>query len=110
MVNGSKIRSFLTKSLLFFYTLFSPLSLISKEGVVLPPNIKLHEKELKAMGLQIPVDKLYNDDGTGLNNAVVLFGRGCTGEIISPNGLLLTNHHCGYASVQRLATTGKDYF
>ena len=110
MVNGSKIRSFLTKSLLFFYTLFSPLSLISKEGVVLPPNIKLHEKELKAMGLQIPVDKLYNDDGTGLNNAVVLFGRGCTGEIISPNGLLLTNHHCGYGSVQRLATTGKDYF
>jgi hypothetical protein len=63
-----------------------------------------------AAGLEIPVSKLYNSDGSGLNNAVVLFGRGCTGEIISSQGLLLTNHHCGYGTVQGLATVEHDYF
>jgi hypothetical protein len=110
MFNASKIQSFLTKSLLFFYAISASSPSSGKEGMRLPPDIKAHEKELKAMGLQIPADKLYNENGAGLNNAVVLFGRGCTGEIISPDGLLLTNHHCGYGSVQRLASAGKDYF
>lgn len=63
-----------------------------------------------ASGLQIPVEQLYNEDGTGLNNAIVLFGSGCTGEIISPKGLILTNHHCGYGTVQGLSSKEKDYF
>jgi len=62
------------------------------------------------MGLQIPIEQIYNKEGTGLNNAVVLFGRGCTGEIISSKGLILTNHHCGYGSVQGLSSEGNDYF
>src|SRR5690606_25266578 len=64
----------------------------------------------KKMGLEIPVSQLYNADGTGLNQAIVLFGRGCTGEVISPQGLLLTNHHCGYGTVQGLSSSEKDYF
>lgn len=82
----------------------------AKEGMWLPPTIKGREADMKATGLQIPVEKLYNDQGTGLNNAVVLFGRGCTGEIISPKGLLLTNHHCGYGTVQGLSSKEQDYF
>ena len=62
------------------------------------------------MGLEIPVEQLYNEQGTGLNNAIVLFGRGCTGEIISTKGLILTNHHCGYGSAQGLSNTEHDYF
>ena len=68
----------------------------AKEGMWIPATIKDREADMKTMGLQIPVEKLYNDNGTGMNNAVVLFGKGCTGELISGKGLLLTNHHCGY--------------
>lgn len=82
----------------------------AKEGMWIPATLKGHEKDLKAAGLEIPVDRIYNEQGTGLNNAVVLFGRGCTGELISGQGLVLTNHHCGYGSVQGLSSTGQDYF
>lgn len=76
----------------------------------MPPQLKNQEAEMVAMGLNIPIEQLYNADGTGLNNAVVLFGSGCTGEIISPKGLLLTNHHCGYGTVQGLSSKENDYF
>jgi len=82
----------------------------AKEGMWIPATIKNREKDMKAMGLEIPADILYNSVGSGLNNAVVLFGRGCTGEIISPKGLLITNHHCGYGSAKRLSSAGKDFF
>ncbi len=85
-------------------------SAFSKEGMWLPPTLKFREADMKALGLQIPVDKLYNEAGTGLNNAVVLFGTGCTAELISSKGLLLTNHHCGYGTVQGLSSRDKDYF
>ncbi len=85
-------------------------SAIAKEGMWLPPSLSSQEREMKAAGLQIAIDKIYNENGTGLNNAVVLFGKGCTGEIISSKGLLLTNHHCGYSSAQALSGDGKDFF
>lgn len=83
---------------------------LAKEGMWLPPNIKNQERDMKAAGLQIAIDKIYNENGTGLNNAIVLFGKGCTGEVISSKGLILTNHHCGYGSAQALSSTEKDYF
>lgn len=82
----------------------------AKEGMWLSPLLKGRETDMKNAGLQIPVEKLYNESGTGLNNAVVLFGKGCTGEVISSKGLILTNHHCGYGTVQGLSSTEKDYF
>ncbi len=85
-------------------------SLSAKEGMWLPPLLSQQEAQMKKMGLEIPVSQLYNADGTGLNQAIVLFGRGCTGEVISPQGLLLTNHHCGYGTVQGLSSSEKDYF
>ncbi|OSZ81787.1 hypothetical protein CAP35_00525 [Chitinophagaceae bacterium IBVUCB1] len=83
---------------------------MGKEGMWLPPTLKNRENDMKKMGLQIPVSQLYNEDGTGLNNAVVLFGKGCTGEVISSRGLVLTNHHCGYGTVQGLSSKENDYF
>ena len=102
--------SLLTKSLIIFFIILNASPAHGKEGMWVPATLKEHEKEMKAMGLQIPVDQLYNKDGTGLNNAIVLFGRGCTGEIISSKGLVLTNHHCGYGSVQGLSSAENDYF
>ncbi len=84
--------------------------LYAKEGMWLPPTLSKQERDMKAAGLQIAIDKIYNEKGTGLNNAVVLFGKGCTGEVISPKGLILTNHHCGYGSAQALSSTEHDYF
>ncbi len=85
-------------------------NIYAKKGMWMPPLLKKQEAEMKSMGLEIPIERLYNADGTGLNNAVVLFGSGCTGEIISSKGLLLTNHHCGYGTVQGLSSKEKDYF
>jgi hypothetical protein len=82
----------------------------AKEGMWLPPTLKQRAADMKAEGLEIPIEQLYNAQGTGLNNAVVLFGRGCTGEIISSQGLVLTNHHCGYGAVQALSSREHDYF
>jgi hypothetical protein len=75
-----------------------------------PATLQASPSDIIKNGLEIPISKLYNADGSGLNNAVVLFGKGCTGEVISGQGLVLTNHHCGYGTVQGLATTQSDYF
>ncbi|MEO6833955.1 MAG: S46 family peptidase, partial [Chitinophagaceae bacterium] len=98
-----------TGTILLFVCTLSNFS-FAKEGMWLPPNLAKRAADMKAEGLELPLDMLYNTNGTGLNNAVVLFGRGCTGEVISPNGLILTNHHCGYGSVQRLSNREHDYF
>jgi len=76
----------------------------------MPPKLRQQEREMKEAGLQIAIDRIYDEKGNGLNNAIVLFGKGCTGEIISPRGLILTNHHCGYGSAQSLSSPEKDYF
>ncbi len=110
MFSTTKYSSLLTKGLIFILFNFPVFQAFSREGMWIPATLKNHAKDMKADGLQIPVDILYNEKGTGLNNAVVLFGRGCTGEVISPLGLILTNHHCGYGSVQGVSTTEKDYF
>lgn len=105
-----------SKLLLFYKTLiiiilvgFGSTS-YARKGMWMPPLLKNQEANIVAAGLGIPLDMLYNADGTGLNNAVVLFGSGCTAEVISPKGLLLTNHHCGYGTVQGLSSKEKDYF
>ncbi len=97
------------KAILFFSAFITSVA-NAKDGMWLPPLLKQQEADMIAAGLQIPVSKIYNENGTGLNNAVVLFGRGCTAEVISSKGLILTNHHCGYSSVQGLSTTLNDYF
>jgi hypothetical protein len=87
----------------------SASTLPAREGMWQPSQLKRQETDMQKLGLKIPVEKLYNDSGTGLNNAVVLFGKGCTGEMVSNNGLLFTNHHCAYSTAQSLSTGTKNY-
>jgi len=110
MIQKFRIANFILKTACFAFLFGSSAPAFSKEGMWLPPTLKNREADMKQMGLEIPIEKIYNENGTGLNNAVVLFGRGCTGEVISSQGLLLTNHHCGYGTVQGLSTREKDYF
>lgn len=64
---------------------------------------------MKKQGLKLQADDLYNPNGVSLKDAVGIFGRGCTGEIVSPEGLILTNHHCGYGAIQQHSSVEHDY-
>ena len=64
---------------------------------------------MKKQGLLLEADDIYNPDKVSLKDAVGIFGGGCTGEIISPEGLILTNHHCGYDAIQQHSSVEHDY-
>jgi hypothetical protein len=76
------------------------------EGMWMPHQMK--DLNLKALGLQMNPDDLYKKDGTGLMSAVVNLGGG-TGEFVSPEGLVLTNHHVAYGAIQRASSKDNDY-
>ena len=79
------------------------------EGMWLPNMIKERIKAMRKMGFKLKTDDIYSDDKASLKDAVVQFGGGCTGEFISAEGLLITNHHCGYGSIQKLSSVEHDY-
>ena len=68
----------------------------------------LKDKMIQA-GLQISVDEIYSPDAPSLKDAIGIFGGGCTGEVVSPNGLVVTNHHCGFSFIQQLSTVEHNY-
>src|SRR5436190_21630563 len=79
------------------------------EGMWIPLLIGKNIADMQAKGCKLSAEDLYSANHSSLKDAIVLFGGGCTGEIISSQGLVLTNHHCGYGSIQRLSTIEKDY-
>ena len=79
------------------------------EGMWLPNMIKSRIKEMRKMGFKLKANDIYSDSKASLKDAVVQFGGGCTGEFISAEGLLITNHHCGYGSIQKLSSVEHDY-
>lgn len=90
--------------------LFSIAPLRADEGMwILPLIEKLNNKKLAELGFKISAKDIYDINKSSLKDAIVHFGGGCTGEIISGEGLLLTNHHCGYGVIQRLSTVENDY-
>ena len=86
------------------------LTAFADEGMWLLPYLqKTNYADMKAAGLKLKATDIYNPDGPSLKDAIIIFGPGCTGEIVSPDGLIFTNHHCGYSSIQQLSTTENDY-
>ncbi|MBP3483432.1 MAG: S46 family peptidase [Alistipes sp.] len=80
------------------------------EGMWLLPYLqKMNIKDMRSKGCKLSADDIYSVDKSSLKDAIVIFGGGCTGEIVSPNGLLFTNHHCGYGSIQELSSVEHDY-
>ena len=80
------------------------------EGMWLLPLLKkMNAGAMKQAGCKLTPEQIYSVNSTSLKDAVVQFGRGCTGEIISNQGLLVTNHHCGYSNIQALSGIGHDY-
>jgi hypothetical protein len=90
--------------------LLLPTLLLAGEGMWLPIFLQqFNEKEMQTMGMKVTAEDIYSVNKSSMKDAVVIFGGGCTGEIISPQGLLLTNHHCGFGQIQSHSTLEKDY-
>lgn len=83
---------------------------MADEGMWLLPLIeKLNYSKMRDMGLKLTAEEIYSINEKSIKDAIMIFGRGCTGEVISSNGLLLTNHHCGYEAIQQHSTVKHDY-
>ena len=86
------------------------LNASSKEGMWLPMFLQqLNLAEMQAMGLELTAEDIYSINNGSLKDAIVHFGGGCTAEVISGEGLLLTNHHCGYGQIQSHSSVENDY-
>ena len=86
------------------------LNMVAKEGMWLPMFLQqLNETEMQAMGLELTAEDIYSINNGSLKDAIVHFGGGCTAEVISGEGLLLTNHHCGYGQIQSHSSVENDY-
>ena len=82
---------------------------IADDGMWLPSLISQRIADMQAKGFKLTAEDIYSINQASLKDAVVLFGSGCTGEIVSKDGLLLTNHHCGYSQIQQHSSVEHDY-
>jgi len=89
--------------------LLSPLSHADEGMWLLPLLEKLNSETMQNLGSRLTPEQIYSVNEASIKDAVVQFGGGCTGEIISPNGLLVTNHHCGYSYIQALSSEENNY-
>ena len=84
--------------------------LLSAQGMWIPLLLeKQNEKEMKALGLKLDADDIYSNFDPSIKDAICQFDGGCTGEMISGEGLLLTNYHCGFDAIQQLSTLENNY-
>ena len=79
------------------------------EGMWLPSEILKKIKDIQSQGFKLSAEDIYSVNKSSLKDAVVRFGGGCTGELISPEGLLITNHHCGFGQIQSHSSVEHDY-
>jgi hypothetical protein len=101
------------KRALLFLQLFIitfTINLRADEGMWIPMFVdRLNYEDMQKLGLKLTAEEIYSINNASLKDAIVIFGRGCTGEIVSPEGLLLTNHHCGYGQIQAHSSIEHDY-
>ena len=95
--------------LIFFFLFFVASIVKADEGMWLPSLISQRIGDMQDKGFKLSAEDIYSINQASLKDAVVLFGRGCTGELISNKGLLITNHHCGYGAIQKHSTVEHDY-
>lgn len=95
---------------LLFIALFS-VSVYAQQGGMWVPSLLggMNESEMKSLGMKMSADDIYHVNNSSLKDAIAHFNGGCTSEVISPQGLLLTNHHCGYGEIQSHSSVENDY-
>ena len=90
--------------------LLMPAALRADEGMWLLPLLeKMNADALRNLGSRLTPEQIYSVNHSSIKDAIVQFGGGCTAEIISGEGLLVTNHHCGYGNIQALSSTEHNY-
>jgi hypothetical protein len=98
------------KLLISIACILAAVAASADEGMWLLPMLqKFNEDAMRNIGCRLTAEDIYNINHASLKDAIVQFGGGCTGEVISQKGLVSTNHHCGYSSIQRLSTPEKNY-
>lgn len=98
------------KTVLVITLLFCSFFSKADEGMWFPQLLQqLNIADMQMRGLKISAEDIYSVNKSSLKDAIVLFGGGCTGEIISKQGLLLTNHHCGFGEIQSHSTVEHNY-
>ena len=99
------------KRLLFLITLvwIGAAHVKADEGMWLPSEILKKIKDIQSQGFKLSAEDIYSVNQSSLKDAVVRFGSGCTGELISSEGLLITNHHCGFGQIQAHSSVEHDY-
>ena len=97
------------RTLLTLLAALALLPALADEGMWLPSLISERIDDMRAKGFRLTAEDIYSINKASMKDAVVLFNGGCTGELISPEGLPLTNHHCGYDAIQKHSTVEHDY-
>ena len=95
--------SLIISSLLMFCVAFA------EEGMLIPSVITAFESDMQARGMKLSAKDIYDVNHSSMKDAILHFGGGCTAELVSSKGLLLTNHHCGYSYIQSHSSLDKDY-
>lgn len=92
------------------FIILIPMSVKADEGMWFLMHIqRLNMRDMQKMGLQLTAEEIYSINSNSLKDAIIQFNGGCTGEMISKDGLVLTNHHCGYDAIAELSTAEKNY-
>lgn len=108
-IKNQRILIMMKRLLSFLLALALSVPVMANEGMWLPLLLGRNYEDMKAHGLQLTPEQIYDINNGSLKDAIVSFGGFCTGEIISDKGLILTNHHCGYGQIQSHSSTENDY-
>ena len=88
---------------------FKGVLIFGHGGMWIPSLLKVIEGQMKSEGLELSAEDIYSINNSSLKDAIVHFGGGCTAEVVSKQGLILTNHHCGYSQIQQHSTLENNY-
>ncbi len=94
---------------LFCVAILGLKPVLAEEGMLIPSLIAAFENDMKAKGMKLSAADIYSVNNTSIKDAIFQFGGGCTAELVSDKGLLLTNHHCGYGQIQAHSSLEHDY-